>query len=393
MLLYSTYKKAKFYFLLVKLSFLSKEGEFMEEKVKERLKSVKYPGFQKDIVSFDFVKDIKILNEKLELKIEIVSANKDTAQKLKADIKDALKDLNFKELEINILQPKTPEEKSNTRSGRNLAPQIKHFVMISSGKGGVGKSTAVVNLAISMAKMGKKVGILDADIYGPNIPRMLGESETQPEVVGQKLKPILTHGISMMSMGVLIEQGQGLMWRGAMIMKAVEQLLSDVLWDSLDVLFLDMPPGTGDAQITCAQCVPISAGVCVSTPQIVSLDDSKRALDMFEKLHIKVAGIIENMSGFLCPDNGKEYEIFGKGTALEMAKAYNTQILAQIPLEMSVREGGDAGKPVSFYKPESISAKRYAEVAEKLWEFLEKVGKGDNSAVQPVTNTKSACSH
>lgn len=365
----------------------------MIEKIKEKLKSVKYPGFERDIVSFNFVKDIRIENENLSIDIEIVSANQDVADKIKQDVKAVLKDFNFKELHIHIIQPKIPEEKSNSRSGKNIAPQIKNFIMVSSGKGGVGKSTAVVNLAISMAKMGKKVGILDADIYGPNIPRMLGETKTQPEVVGQKLKPILTHGIYMMSMGVLIEEGQGLMWRGAMIMKAIEQLLSDVLWDELDVLFLDMPPGTGDAQITSAQSVPITAGICVSTPQIVSLDDTKRALDMFEKLHIHVAGIIENMSGFLCPDNGKEYAIFGKGTAQELAKAYKSQVLAEIPIEMSVREGGDAGRPVSFYQPESLSAKRYAEAAQKLWDFIERVDKVDNSAIQPIMNGKSACSH
>lgn len=364
----------------------------MLEQVRERLKSVKYPGFERDIVSLNFVKDIKIKGRDLFLDIEIVSANKDVADKIRTDVKTVLKDLAFEELNVNIIQPQIPEEKSNSRSGRNIAPQIKNFVMVSSGKGGVGKSTTVVNLAISMAKMGKKVGVLDADIYGPNIPRMLGENKTQPEIVGQKIRPILTHGIYMMSMGVLIEEGQGLMWRGAMVMKAIEQLLSDVLWDELDVLFLDMPPGTGDAQITCAQSVPVTAGVCVSTPQIVSLDDSKRALDMFEKLHIRVAGIIENMSGFLCPDNGKEYAIFGKGTAQAMAKAYDSEVLAQIPIEMSVREGGDEGRPISFYQPESLSAKRYAEAAQKLWDFIEKVGKADNSAIQPVMNGKSACS-
>lgn len=364
----------------------------MLEQVRERLKSVKYPGFERDIVSLNFVKDIKMKGRDLFLDIEIVSANKDVADKIRTDVKTVLKDLAFEELNVNIIQPQIPEEKSNSRSGRNIAPQIKNFVMVSSGKGGVGKSTTVVNLAISMAKMGKKVGVLDVDIYGPNIPRMLGENKTQPEIVGQKIRPILTHGIYMMSMGVLIEEGQGLMWRGAMVMKAIEQLLSDVLWDELDVLFLDMPPGTGDAQITCAQSVPVTAGVCVSTPQIVSLDDSKRALDMFEKLHIRVAGIIENMSGFLCPDNGKEYAIFGKGTAQAMAKAYDSEVLAQIPIEMSVREGGDEGRPISFYQPESLSAKRYAEAAQKLWDFIEKVDKVDNSAIQPVMNGKSACS-
>ncbi|EPP1572568.1 P-loop NTPase [Campylobacter lari] len=366
----------------------------MKEKIEERLKQVIYPGFKKDIVSFGFVKKIESNENQAHIVVEIVSANAQIAQELRLNIANALKDLNL-ELNLEIIQPKIPEEKSNSRSGKNIAPQIKNFLMISSGKGGVGKSTTTLNLAISLAKMGKRVGLLDADIYGPNIPRMLGESKSKPEIVGQKIRPILSHGVYMMSMGVLIEEGKGLMWRGSMIMKAIEQLLADVLWPELDVLLLDMPPGTGDAQITLAQSVPVSAGVCVSTPQVVSLDDSKRALDMFEKLHISVAGIIENMSGFLCPDNGKEYDIFGKGTTEEMAKAYKCDVLAQIPIEMSVREGGDSGKPVSFYMPESVSSKRYLQAAEKIWEFIEKVnqeGKVDNSAIQPVMNGKSACS-
>lgn len=362
-----------------------------KEQVLERLKSVIYPGFEKDIVSFGFVKNIEI-GDKIKIDVEIVSSNSDVANELRVDI---LRVLGGIEADINIIQPKIPQEKSNSQSGKNIAPQIKNFVMVSSGKGGVGKSTTTLNLAISLAKLGKKVGVLDADIYGPNIPRMLAELNTQPQVVGNKLRPILTHGIEMMSMGVLMEEGASLIWRGSMIMKAIEQLLRDVLWSELDVLLLDMPPGTGDAQLTLAQSVPVTAGVCVTTPQVVALDDSKRGLDMFEKLHIPIAGIVENMSGFICPDNGKEYDIFGKGTTEEIAKIYKTQILAQIPIEPAVRIGGDSGKPISFYEPNSITAKRYEEAARKLWDIIESINKdggADNSAIQPVMDGKSACS-
>ncbi|KAA6227243.1 MULTISPECIES: Mrp/NBP35 family ATP-binding protein [unclassified Campylobacter] len=368
----------------------------MVDKIKQRLQGVKYPGFEKDIISFDFVKNIEVKEKIAFINLEIPSSNPNLAKELKENILRTLKDLDLKDINLNIKTPKIPDEKSNSRTKKNIAPQIKNFIMISSGKGGVGKSTTAVNLAISMAKIGKKVGLLDMDIYGPNIPRMLGVSKDDIEVVGEKIKPVLSHGIYMMSMGVFMEDGQGLIWRGAMIMKAVEQLLSDVLWDDLDVLFLDMPPGTGDAQLTAAQSIPITTGICVSTPQLVSIDDSKRSLDMFEKLHIPVAGIIENMSGFICPDNNKEYEIFGKGAALNLAKEYNCECLAQIPIEMNIREGGDNGKPISFYESESVSAKRYLEAAEKLWEFIEKVNKeglADNSQIQPITNGKSACSH
>lgn len=358
----------------------------MKEKILDKLKLVKYPNFNKDIVSYGFVKSVVCENKQAKIVLDIVSSNPQIKQELDLNIKQALKELNL-ELELIINQPEMPKEQSNSQSGKNIAPQIKNFVMISSGKGGVGKSTTSVNLAISMAKMGKKVGLLDLDIYGPNIPRMLDCIGTNPEVVGNKIKPILTHGIYMMSMGVLVGEGEGLMWRGAMIMKAVSQLLSDVLWEDLDIMFLDMPPGTGDAQITLAQSVPVSAGICVSTPQAVSLDDSKRALDMFNKLHIPVAGIIENMSGFICPDNGKEYDIFGKGAAQILAREYKCEILAQIPIEMSIREGGDAGKPVSFYESQSQSAKRYAEAASKLWDFINEAnskGRVGNAAIQPT---------
>jgi len=366
------------------------------EQVLEALKNVTYPGFTKDIVTFGFVKNIAIDGDKVSLDVDITSSAEEVKLQLIKDIETELKKLGFKEITANIIQPQAPKEMSNSMSGKNIAPHVKNFVMVSSGKGGVGKSTTAVNLAIAMAMQGKKVGLLDADIYGPNIPRMMGVADQKPEIQGNKVMPLKAYGVEVMSMGSLMEPGQSLIWRGSMIMKAIEQFLRDILWSELDVLVIDMPPGTGDAQLTLAQSVPVTAGITVSTPQEVSLDDSRRSLDMFQKLHIPTAGIIENMSGFICPSCGVESDIFGMGTTEPVAKEYNTELMARIPIEPEIRIGGDTGMPVTYHKPDSETAKRYQEAASKLLAFIDKVnaeGGADNQAIQPTTPPGvSACS-
>lgn len=369
----------------------------LDDKVVDLLKKVIYPNFQKDIVAFGFVKEAKMENNEVSVVLRIPSSSGDVARALEEKIKDTLSVLQASAYHLSIEQPQVQNQEPPKPKPKNLAPHIKSFVMISSGKGGVGKSTTSVNLAIALAQQGKKVGLLDADIYGPNVPRMLGLNKQRPEVDQEqkRLIPLVAYGIEMMSMGVLYEENQSLIWRGPMIMRAIDQMLKDVAWSDLDVLVIDMPPGTGDAQLTLAQSVPVTAGVTVSTPQKVSLDDSIRSLDMFKKLKIPVAGVIENMSGFICPDTGKEYDIFGKGTTAPIAEEFDTQVLAQIPIEPSVREGGDEGKPIVFFKPESHSAKEYLKAAHKLWDFIQKVHtekQADNSSIQPVPSATSACS-
>ena len=365
-----------------------------EEIVKSALSKVMYPGFTKDIVTFGFVKDIVINGNDVSFNVEITSSAPEVAQQITDEAKEALKSAGASNVTVNVKAPQMPRESSS--HGKNIAPQVKNFLMVSSGKGGVGKSTTSVNIAIALAAQGKKVGLLDADIYGPNIPRMMGVADVKPEVNGNKVLPIKAYGIEMMSMGSLMEEGQSLIWRGAMIMKAIEQFLRDILWSELDVLVIDMPPGTGDAQLTLAQSVPVTAGLTVTTPQSVSLDDSRRSLDMFKKLNIPIAGIIENMSGFIAPDTGVEYDIFGKGTSEPMAKEFDTKIIAEIPIEPGIRTGGDEGKPVTFANPTSESAKRFAIAAESIWATIEEInanGGVDNQAVQPTTPPGvSACS-
>jgi ATP-binding protein involved in chromosome partitioning len=363
------------------------------QKIEESLKNVKYPGFTKSIIEYGFVKDIILEDDIVSIKLEITSSAPEVTQILKDDIKQALSE--YKTVNIFISAPKAPEEKSNTRSGKNLLPTVKNVIMVSSGKGGVGKSTTTTNLAVAMAMQGKKVGLLDADIYGPNIPRMLGLESEKPEVKGDKLEPLSAYGIKMISMGVLVEEGKSLIWRGSMIMKVIEQLLRDVNWGELDVIFIDMPPGTGDAQLTLAQSVPVTAGVVVSTPQQVALDDTRRSLDMFKKLNIPIAGVVENMSGFICPETQKEYDIFGKGTTEPIAAQYDTKVLANMPIQPELRVAGDDGKPLTFFYPESETAKRYLKASDNLWEIIEDINKNggaDNSSIQPVPSATSACS-
>jgi len=365
-----------------------------EEIVKSALSKVMYPGFTKDIVTFGFVNNIVINGSEVSFNVEITSSAPEVAQQIFDDATKELKAVGATAVTPNIKAPQMPKQEGPKK--KNIAPQVKNFLMVSSGKGGVGKSTTSVNIAIALAAQGKKVGLLDADIYGPNIPRMLGVENVRPEVDGNKVLPIKAYGLEMMSMGSLMEDGQSLMWRGAMIMKAIEQFLRDILWSELDVLVIDMPPGTGDAQLTLAQSVPVTAGLTVTTPQMVSLDDSRRSLDMFKKLNIPLAGIVENMSGFIAPDTGVEYDIFGKGTSEPMAKEFDTEIIAEIPIEPSIREGGDSGQPITFVAPSSESAKRYAKAAESVWAVIEEVnanGGADNASVQPTTpKGVSACS-
>ena len=365
-----------------------------EELVNKALSTVTYPGFTKDIVTFGFVKDIAIDNDVVSVTVDITSSAPEVAKQIEDEAVAALLREGASDVKMTVNAPKMPRETSS--NGKNIAPQVKNFIMVSSGKGGVGKSTTSVNLAVSLAKMGKKVGLLDADMYGPNIPRMMGLHGQKPEVEGNKVVPFSAFGVEVMSMGSLMDDGKSLIWRGAMIVKAVEQFLRDILWSDLDCLVIDMPPGTGDAQLSLAQAVPVTCGITVTTPQTVSLDDSRRSLNMFKKLDIPIAGVIENMSGFICPDTGKEYDIFGKGTSQPMADEYNTTIIAELPIEPAVRIGGDTGAPVSFDKPDSEVAKRYMKAAESLWATIEKIeedGGVSNEGVQPTTPPGvSACS-
>ncbi len=353
--------------------------------IQEKLTQVIYPGFNKDIVTFDFVKEINIDEDRVSIELDIPSAAPEIEMQLRKEITQRLSPLGVTHMNIMISKPPIPKETSS--QGKNVLPNIQNFVMVSSGKGGVGKSTTTVNIAIALAQQGKRVGLLDTDIYGPNIPRMMGIEDQEPVFLGKTIKPIIAHNIKVMSIGSLIARGSSLIWKGAMVTQAIEQMLEDIEWGSLDVLLFDMPPGTGDAQLVLAQSLPVTAGVCVTTPQKVALDDTIRSMDMFTQLHIPIAGIVENMSGFICPDSGKEYDIFGKGTTGPLADAYNTEILGEIPIEPAIREGGDSGLPITVLAPNCETSIRYQKIATTLWEMMmgvNRAGGVENESIQPT---------
>jgi ATP-binding protein involved in chromosome partitioning len=248
-----------------------------------------------------------------------------------------------------------------------LLPEVKAIVAVASGKGGVGKSTVAVNLAVSLARQGRRTGLLDADIYGPSLPRMLGLSR-KPEVRQDRMIPLAAWGLSCMSIGFLVDEETPMIWRGPMVMGALEQMMGQVDWGALDILVVDMPPGTGDAQLTMAQRVSLTGAVIVSTPQDIALIDARRGVRMFEKTHVPVLGLVENMSYFCCPACGHRAEIFGHGGARTEARRLGTAFLGEVPLLLDIRLASDAGTPIAAAAPESDAAKAFAGVAAQVWE-------------------------
>jgi ATP-binding protein involved in chromosome partitioning len=258
---------------------------------------------------------------------------------------------------------------TNTNTNQQI-PGVKHIIAVASGKGGVGKSTTSVNLALALATEGLKVGILDADIYGPSQPQMLGVGQKRPQIVGeagqQQMLPLIAYGIQSISMGYLVTEDTPMLWRGPMATGALQQLLMQTRWDNLDYLVVDMPPGTGDIQITLAQKVPLTGAVIVTTPQDIALLDAKKAVEMFRKVNVPVLGVVENMAIHICTNCGHEEHIFGEGGGERIARDYHTELLGSLPLELSIRVDADAGKPSVASNPESAISQRYRAIARKL---------------------------
>jgi ATP-binding protein involved in chromosome partitioning len=270
--------------------------------------------------------------------------------------------------------------KTTGGGGRIDVPGVKHIIAVASGKGGVGKSTTAVNLALGLAANGLATGLLDADIYGPSMPRMLGVTEKPESADGKMLKPIEKYGLKTMSIGYIVAEDTPMIWRGPMVSSALEQMLRDVQWGDLDVLVVDMPPGTGDAQLTLAQRVALAGAVIVSTPQDIALVDARKGLNMFRKVAVPVLGIVENMSYFLCPKCGERSEIFGHGGAHEEADKMGVPFLGEVPLHLDIRTTSDSGHPIVVSKPDSAHAQVYKNVAGRVWKQLSANQRGARKA-------------
>lgn len=259
---------------------------------------------------------------------------------------------------------------------------VQHIIAVASGKGGVGKSTTAVNLAVALSVAGHKVGLMDADVYGPSIPRMMGLREGSAHSEdGKTISPALAHGVKVMSMGFLVEEDTPMVWRGPMVLSALKQMLFDVKWAPLDVLILDMPPGTGDTQLSISQTVALSGAVIVSTPQDIALLDAKKGLNMFKKVNVPILGMVENMSTYICPSCNHEAHIFSHGGAKKAAEEMEIPLLAEVPLDLAIRENTDEGKPLVISLPDTKPAQAYRTLAENVWQELKAQAE---KAQQPV---------
>ncbi len=333
-----------------------------QEQVETALAQVIDPNSEQDLVSSKSIKNIAIEDGKVAINIELGYPAAASEAALMEMISNTVKTAGASDCEVNI---ETNIVSHSVQKGVSLLPNVKNTIAVASGKGGVGKSTTSINLALALQAEGATVGILDADIYGPSQPRMLGLKGKPDTTDGKSVEPKVSFQIQSMSIGYLIEEDTPMIWRGPMVTGALEQLLNETNWRDLDYLIIDLPPGTGDIQLTLCQKIPVSGAVIVTTPQDIALIDAKKALKMFEKVQVPVLGVIENMSTHICSKCGYEEHIFGQGGGEQMAKQYEVDLLGALPLDISIREGVDNGKPTVAMQPDSAVTAKYREIARR----------------------------
>jgi ATP-binding protein involved in chromosome partitioning len=339
-----------------------------QETVTNALKSVKYPGYSRDVVSFGLVKNIAVNNGAVSIVLQLSAANPEIAQQLKQECERVLKSLpEVKLVHVEIRMPSGPQTMAaqGAWAQQNKVPGLHRVIAVASGKGGVGKSTCSVNLACALQHLGARIGLLDCDIYGPSIPLMMGIHQRPTISEQEKMVPPSNYGVKLMSMGFLLDGDSPVIWRGPMIMKTIQQFFHAVEWGELDYLVVDLPPGTGDAQLSLCQTVPLDGGVIVTTPQEASLGVVRKGIAMFQKVNVPILGIIENMSYFTTPA-GERVEIFGHGGGRAEAKRQGIPFLGEVPIYTDIRIGGDKGVPVVISSPTAPSAEAFIQIAEGL---------------------------
>jgi ATP-binding protein involved in chromosome partitioning len=347
-----------------------------ESAVWEALKKVKYPGMSRDIVSFGFVQRVNACAGSVVVDLQMATHNPGAAQQVRDEVERAVRTVPETQevrVNLNVQKPPTREESAQraVTQDSHLIPEVRHVVAVASGKGGVGKSTVAANLAVTLGQLGHRVGLLDSDIYGPSVPIMFGITD-KPRVLGERIQPFEKYGIKLMSLGFILDTDTPVIWRGPMVMKALEQMLGDVDWGPLDYLILDLPPGTGDAQLTLTQRIPLAGAVIVTTPQDVALIDARKGLAMFRKVNVPVIGIIENMSTFVCPHCGQTTDIFKKEGGRKTADLLGTAFLGSIPLDPKIVLGGDAGVPIVVSEARGGHADAFRQVAGSVIEEVER---------------------
>jgi ATP-binding protein involved in chromosome partitioning len=342
--------------------------ELTEARILQALSTVQDPELHRDIVSLGMVKELAVDHGKVSFMVELTTPACPLRETIETDCKKALNQISG----ITGLEIRFGAQVRGSKAGAgqtDLLPTVKNVVLVAAGKGGVGKSTVAANLAVALKMHGAATGLLDADIYGPSVPMIMGV-KGEPKKIdvdgGQKIAPALAHGVPVMSIGFFLDPEQAVIWRGPMLGKALHQLMADVHWGELDYLVVDMPPGTGDVQITFSQQLKVSGALLVATPQAVALADVVRAKSMFDKVMIPIVGIVENMSYFVCDGCGKEHEIFSRGGAQRAAERFQIPYLGEIPITPALRKGGDEGVPILIQDPNSPVSKRFLEIAAKL---------------------------
>jgi ATP-binding protein involved in chromosome partitioning len=353
-----------------------------QEALREALRAITDPASGKDIVSAGLVEAIELRGSLVQVALLTDRAHAQAMEPVRRSVEQVLARQPGITNASAVLTAHKPPSQAAPAAGHGhghgqrqplLLPEVKSIVAVASGKGGVGKSTVAVNLAVALARAGHRTGLLDADIYGPSLPRMLGLSR-KPEVRRERMIPLQAWGLACMSIGFLVDEETPMIWRGPMVMGALEQMMGQVEWGPLDILVVDMPPGTGDAQLTMAQRVALTGAVIVSTPQDIALVDARRGVRMFERVHVPVLGLVENMSFFCCPACGHRSEIFGHGGARAEARRLGAEFLGEVPLLLDIRTASDSGTPIVAAAPESEAAHAFAALAARVWEKVAGAG-------------------